>query len=296
MKTLKNLKKYFQGRLLTNEPLSKHSTFKIGGPAKFYFEPESVEALKKAIKFAKAESIPFILIGRGSNILFKDKPYKGIVISLNSKQFKKINIENGLVKSGGGAGIKELIDFAVKKNLGGLEFMAGIPGTVGGSVAMNAGGKDTWIGNFVHKVIVLDRNCNIIEIPKNKIKFGYRSSGLLKYVILEVYFSLKKTTSKKSRTLFRNYLKEKNLKQELSIPNAGCVFKNPPGNSSGRLIELAGLKGRRIGDALISFKHANFIVNTGKAKAADILKLIKVIREKIKKDFGVSLDLEIKIL
>lgn len=296
MKTEQTLNLKAKGNLLFNEPLSRHTTFKIGGPANIYFEPETINDLRNAINFVKDEKMPFCMIGQGSNILASDSGFGGMVISLNSDFFKKTTLDGSLVKAGGGCALSKLLDFSIKNSLSGLEFLAGIPGTVGGGIIMNAGTKNNWIGSFVEELSVMDDSGKLFKIPKVNLEFGYRKSNLSKYIIVEATILLKKGDGQKSISISHDFLREKLLTQELSIPSAGCVFKNPPEKSAGRLIEQSGLKGRSVNDAVISEKHANFIINKGKAKAEDVLSLIKIVRERIKKDYGILLELEIKLL
>jgi len=290
-----NWQKGFKGKFRTQEFLKEHTTFKIGGPAKFFFEPRDTEDLRLSLSLVKKNRIPILVIGTGSNILVSDNGFKGMVLRLNAPSFKKIAFKHSRLKAGSGALLSRVVPKAGELGLSGAEFLWGIPGTVGGALIMNAGVREKYIADLVEDVRVMDYDGNIKILKKSDIKFGYRSSDLSKYIVLNATFNLVKSSKKEVKARIAKYLTYRRDTQDLSLPSAGCVFKNPKGNSAGRLIDLCGLKGKRIGDACISFKHANFIVNIGNARAKDVLKLMSLIRREVKNKFNINLKPEIKI-
>ena len=284
-----------KGRVRFNEPLKKHTSFRIGGPAEFFIEPKDLTDLKSVLKSLKKNKIPFLVIGSGSNILACDTGLEGVVVKLSSSFFKKIMVKGNYLEVASGVLLKELLNFAHQKALSGLEFLAGIPGTAGGALMMNAGAQGKNIGNLVAQVKVIDYNNHIRVLKPGDIKFSYRKSSLSKYVILSIKFRLVKGKRSCIRKEIGGYLDYRKKMQDYGYPSAGCVFKNPDGYSAGRLIDLCGLKGRKVGPACISNRHANFILNRGRAKASDILKLMSLAQDKVYRKFRIKLEPEIKI-
>jgi len=284
-----------KGKIRLEEPLKKHTTFKIGGPARFFIEPGDIADLKLLLTSAKKYKIPILVIGSGSNILINDKGVKGMVLKLNSASFRRIFIKRNCLEAGSGATLRQLIQVAAERALSGAQFLAGIPGTVGGALAMNAGAWGKNIGELVQKATVMDYNGNIKVLNKKDIRFGYRKSSLRKFIILSACIKLAKKNKKEIKDNINKYLERRRNTQDASLPNAGCIFKNPPGKSAGRLIDLCGLKGKRIGGASVSVRHANFILNQGNAKAGDILKLMRLIKTEVKRKFNITLEPEIRI-
>jgi UDP-N-acetylmuramate dehydrogenase len=284
-----------KGKVRLKELLHRHTTFKIGGPARFFIEPEDSADLKLLLASVKKYKIPILVIGRGSNILVNDKGVKGIVLQLNSKFFRKISIKHSSLEAGSGVTLRQLIQAAQERSLAGVEFLAGIPGTVGGALAMNAGTADRNIGDLVQKVTVMDYNGNIKILSKKDMRFEYRKSNLRKFIILSACIKLAKKNKKEIKDTINKYLNYRRNTQDTYLPNAGCIFKNPPGESAGRLIDLCALKGKRIGGASVSLRHANFILNRGHASSRDILKLMELIKKRVKQEFNVNLEPEIKI-
>ncbi|MDR3071779.1 MAG: UDP-N-acetylmuramate dehydrogenase [Endomicrobium sp.] len=281
-------------KILEDEPLYKHCSFKIGGPADFYVEIPSEQALLVFLNNVISRS--YFVLGSGTNVLFSDEGYRGVIISLVG-EFKKISILQEKIVSGGGVLLSKVLDVAVKNNLTGIECITGIPGTVGGAVCGNAGTKDQWICSVVSNVEVY-RNSIKEVISKEKIVFGYRESGLQNCIITRVALHLKKDVKNDSLldTLRGDMMRKRLETQPLNVPSAGSVFKNPDGFVVGRLVEDSGLKGTRIGGAQISELHGNFIVNTGGASSGDVLSLIEVIKDKIKERFGINLETELKLI
>jgi len=275
--------------------LKNHTTFKIGGPADYFFCPKSRNQLKLLIKAAKRYKIPILVIGAGSNILASDKGVRTIVVKLSAKTFKKTSIRNNSVYAASAVTLPQLINICQKHGLSGLENLVGVPGTVGGALVMNASAWGRDIKDTLREVEVMDRDGRIKILKKAAVSFGYRKSGLGKYIILGARFDLTKIPPPEIKNRMLLYIKQRRSSQDLSYPSAGCIFKNPSGKSAGRLIDACGLKGMRLGDAAVSGKHANFIVNLGKAGSEDVIGLMKLIETKVRNKFNINLKPEIKI-
>ena len=292
---LEKLKKIIKGRVKFNAPMKNHTSFHIGGDASVYVEPKNLEELKKNLFLIQKEAIPFFVLGTGSNILVRDNGFDGIIIS--SKNFASLEIKKNKAIAGSGLKLSFLLASLIKNGLSGLEFLAGIPGTVGGAALMNAGSEEEGIGNFIEKIEIMDFSGKVKNIPKRKLKFSYRNANLSKYFFLsKIEFNLKDEDGNLIKEKMRKFLKKKKQYQPIEKHSAGCIFKNPPGLSAGKLIEETGLKGKKKGNAVISEKHANYIINSGKAKAKDVLFLMEKIQEKVYKKFQVKLEPEIKII
>lgn len=290
-----NWPKSLKVNLRLNYPLKNHTTFKIGGPVKYFVQPKGAGDLKLLLNLSRGYKIPVLVLGAGSNVLASDKGAKAIVLRLNSPVFKKICFHKNRVEAGSAVTLSRLIWLAQGKGLSGLEFLAGIPGTLGGALMMNAGAWGRCIADLVEYARVMDYNGNIKTLDRNDIKFEYRAAGLEGFIILGACLRLKKKNKGRIKDKIEEYLEERRKTQDLSGPSAGCVFKNPEDASAGALIDKCGLKGARCGDAVISHKHANFILNMGRAKASDVLKLMSLIKKEVKKRFHIVLEPEIKI-
>lgn len=280
-----------------NVPLAPHTTFSIGGAARYFCEPASGEEVLEALRFAASNTLPVFILGSGSNLLVADSGYNGLVIHLE-KKFSGIYREGDQFQVLAGTSLMKLALETAKLGYGDLLFASGIPGTVGGALRMNAGAYGGEISASLVKLKYISPNLELMELPKEKIRFGYRNSSLSEAIILEGTFLLKE---KDHPDLLMEKRKKLLLKrrgsQPLEYPNAGSIFKNPiesPG--AGLLIEKAGLKGQRIGDAQISEKHGNFIINLGHATSSDVMALIQLIRKKVSEQSGITLELEIKTL
>jgi len=297
-----DLKRQVKGKILLREPLKRHTTFKIGGPADMWVEPRDTKELKKVLRFAKEHGIPLAVIGGGSNLLVKDTGIEGIALHLGAPFFKKASVRGNVVTVSAGHSISSLVRLCCNEALSGMESLVGIPGTVGGALYMNAGGSSNPIfkniGEFVFSVKVMDYDGNIKTLKKDRIEFGYRKSSLSSCIILQVVFKLEKADRSVLSSSCSKFLTMKRQKQALDVPSAGCIFKNPSGFqfTCGQMIEMLGLKGKKLGGAEISEKHANFIVNRGKASAEDVTKLINFIKDKVKKNYNIDLELEIKVI
>ena len=275
--------------------LAGYTSFKIGGQAEYFFEPENLESLQKVLVSANRFGKRVFILGSGSNILINDAGLDGLVIRLNSKDFRKSSCQGNYIVAGCGLKLNALISFSRKNNLSGLEFLVGIPGTLGGSLIGNAGAWGKAIGEIVDQIGVLDYNGNLETLTCKQLKFSYRKSNLNKYIIIWAKLKLLPENKKVIAAKIRKYLWQRKQAQSNSLPNAGCIFKNPVKDSAGRLIDLCGLKGRTNGGAVISKRHANFILNSGNAKSMDVLSLMDLIQKKVKARFKVNLEPEIKI-
>lgn len=284
-------------RYLRNQSLKKHTSFRIGGPTDYFCVPKNIEELREALEFAKERRLQIAVLGAGTNILALDRGFRGSVIKLGSG-LNWIKIEGSRAWVGAGVPLPKLIRKLTQKGLGGLEFLAGIPGSVGGALTMNAGAWGKEIGKYVEEVKVLERDGSQKEIKRKKLGFGYRKSKLQgnPWIITEVTLRLRKKKKRVIEKRIKEYLSKRRATQPLGIPNCGSVFKNPRGDFAGRLIEEAGCKGMRIGDAQVSAKHGNFIVNLGDAKAKDVIKLMTDIQKAVKDKFKILLEPEIKIM
>jgi len=279
-----------------NVLLKNYTTFRIGGRAQFFFVAKEKKELIKAIKVAKKFKLPFFILGGGSNILVSNRRFDGLVIKILNTKYKILNTK---IMAEAGTRLGQLVSATVNAGLSGLEWAIGIPGTVGGAIWGNAGAFKNSMQNVVKAVEVLDSKTLKIKKFKNKdCKFSYRESIFKKnsnLIILSVTFQLKKRNKKQIKEKMQECLNYRKEKQPLNLPSAGSVFKNPPGFSAGELIQKCGLKGKRVGNVKISEKHANFIVNLGGGKAKDVKKLIKIIKNKVKNKFGITLEEEIRI-
>lgn len=287
--------KGFKGRVKIKEPLKRHTTLRIGGPAKFFIEPSDEDDLKLLIIRAKQYKIPISVIGAGSNILSSDKGVNRIVVKLSAPFFKRIIFKGNTAEAGSGLPLGRLILRAKNIGLGGAEFLSGIPGTVGGALAMNAGAWGRDIALLASKVRIMDYNGRVKELAKDSLGLSYRKSGLRDCIILSSTLKFVKKEKKEIKRNLDKFRRKRLASQDSSFPSAGCVFKNPADGITGRLMDLCGLKGRRIGGACISKEHANFILNRNNARATDILKLMELAKKEVKKKFGITLEPEIKI-
>ncbi len=299
---LAELKKSVKGMIKLKEDLALHTSFKIGGPSDIWVQPCDIASLKNLLALVRRRKVPTFVIGNGSNVLASDHGFKGIVINLASAPFKKVKINGSAITVGAGYSLPKLVRVACEKGLGGLESLVGIPGTVGGAIYMNAGGSDNPVyknmGGLVTSLKVMDRSGGIRRLRMDEMNFGYRHSNLEPYVILEATLRLEKADSKTLISSSSQYLKMKRGKQVLDAPSAGCVFKNPPEFqfTCGQMIDMLGLKGKRIGGAEVSEKHANFIINRGKATCKDVLGMVDLIKNKVRENYNIDLNLEIKVI
>lgn len=278
-----------------NEPLSQHTWLQIGGPAKYFIEPRSVEELGEAVRRCRENEIPMYVLGGGANLLVDDAGVKGAVIHLGAGEFLQVTLMKDSVHASAGADMGKLVLRCVREGLSGLECLTGVPGTVGGCVKMNAGGIFGDIGNTVECVHVMSESGEVFTRHRTDLVFEYRRTNITSKFILGAEFRLIEDDPHRILNQVKQIWIYKKNTQPLANRNAGCIFKNPRGLSAGALIDRAGLKDRRIGGAYVSDKHANFILADPGTTASDILKLINVIREEVYKKAGVYLELEIEV-
>ena len=288
----------FDGEIRLDEPLSKHTSYRIGGPARAYILVNSPAALLAALAACKADECPWVVVGKGSNLLVSDAGFKGAVIVL-AGEFRnwKFDEENARVVVGAGTTLSRLVQEVFHRGYGGMEFAVGTPGSVGGAVRMNAGTKDDWIGSRVVSVTTFAPDQGLKRYAPSDIEWAYRSTSFAPdEIIVEVELQLTPALSGNIHDKMRTLLERRKASQPLEYPSCGSVFKNPEDASAGALIDEVGLKGSMCGGAQISEKHANFIVNKNKACASDVLALIKRAQEKVKEHYGIELQPEVKFL
>ena len=280
-----------------DEPMKKHISFRVGGPADFLVKPKTEDELSKVIKFAKTKDIPLLVIGNGSNLLVKDGGLRGIVIEL-SDNFNNYEIEGNIIKSQSGALLSILGRNAMKNSLTGFEFAAGIPGTLGGALAMNAGAYGGEMKQVVKTVRLMDRDGNIFELSNEEMKFEYRRSILSEkdYIVLSTVIELQPGNIDEIKETMADYANRRVTKQPLNFPSAGSTFKRPEGYFAAKLIDDCGLRGLALRGAQVSDKHCGFVINAGDATAKDILDLMFVVKSTVNAKFGIMLEEEVKIL
>lgn len=285
------------GRVKAGEPMKKHTSWRIGGLADVFVEPANREELRLAVSYAHERSIPLTIIGAGTNILVSDEGVRGVVVKVGSG-LDRISINENIIIAEAGAKLSKVAAAARDAGLGGFEFSAGIPGVIGGAVVMNAGANGASVGARVKEILLLNLEGRFIKKTKEEMNFGYRSSTLQSdiSVVVEAAFSCFRRDSEAIKEEMEVFIKKRKETQPLHYPSAGSIFKNPPGDSAGRLIEAAGLKGKRAGDAQISTLHANFIINLGEATARDVLTLVEFAREAVRERFGIELKPEVKVV
>jgi UDP-N-acetylmuramate dehydrogenase len=286
-----------QGEKRLKESMRRYTSFHIGGAADFLIFPEGTDDLRKILYLCDKYKISLFVLGFGTNILVKDGGIRGVIVSLD-KGFSEVRVVEGeRVTAGAGAGLQTMVGFALKNELSGMEFAVGIPGSVGGALVMNAGTEVGEMEDIVQEVRIMTSDGEIRTLKKGDIKFSYRCSNFPSgSILLETDTLLKKGKGKNIKREMELFIHKRRLKQPLSFNSAGSVFKNPPGDFAGRLVESAGLKGFHVGDAMLSYVHANFIINRGNATARDVLRLIEIVKEEVFKKTGISLEEEIKII
>lgn len=281
-----------------DEPLSRHTSYRIGGPAALFVRVHSYEALAKTLSVLSSEGVAWVVLGKGSNVLVADQGYDGCVIVLDG-EFSRLSVskEERTIVSGAGVVLSKLVNEALKASLSGLEPCVGIPGTVGGALSMNAGTRREWIGRRVRDLVVLEPGSGMRRYAGGEIDWGYRMTTLPSTsIILEATFSLLPATREAIAADTDARLRRRRSSQPLSLPSCGSVFRNPPDRSVGALIESCGLSGATQGGAQISTEHANFIVNRGGATAADVLALIGAAHDAVLARYGIDLTCEVKLL
>ncbi len=278
-----------------DEPLAPYTWLKTGGPAQYFITPRNADELAEIVRLCHQTHVPLRVLGGGSNLLVRDEGVAGVVLHLSDPGFSRIEVEGTSVTAGAGALLSHLISESVKAGLAGLDTLVGIPGTVGGALHGNAGGKSGDIGQHVRSVRVLTIAGDSFVRQEDELAFAYRESSLNELIILEARFELHLEDPEEITRRMRKLWIMKKATQPLTFQSAGCIFKNPRGMSAGWLIEQAGLKGTRVGEVEFSDRHANFIVTHPGATSKDVLQLIDLARTKVSEQFGVDLELEVQI-
>jgi len=279
------------GKVRLHEPLASHTTFGVGGQAACLFTPESTLALTRAIELAHSHDMPYIILGGGSNLLVADEGYTGLVIS--TRRLRGISLSAAALRAFAGEPLPALVNLVDLTGNRSLNFLAGIPGSLGGAVAMNAGIPARSIGDLVEEVGVLSPDGTFRALSREECRFGYRTSAILERGLVVVWARLQLDGESFDK---EELLARRKATQPLHARSAGCVFRNPPSLSAGQLIDAAGLKGVSVGMAKVSEQHANFILNLGGASSAEIRKLIDIVRQKVYKSFRIWLELEIRVI
>ncbi|EYE88606.1 UDP-N-acetylenolpyruvoylglucosamine reductase [Fervidicella metallireducens AeB] len=279
-----------------DEPMKNHTSFKVGGPADILVTPETISEISNIIRLCNINNTPYFIMGNGSNLIVKDGGYRGVIIKLTS--LNDITIEGNKLTAKAGAFLSKAAFEAYRNSLKGMEFASGIPGTVGGAVAMNAGAYGGEIKDIIESATVLDKGGNIIILSNEQLNLSYRHSVIhdKDYIVVEAVFRLQEGNPEEIKLLMDDLNGRRVAKQPLNYPSAGSTFKRPTGYYAGKLIEDAGLKGASYGGAMVSEKHAGFIINYDNASASDILNLIKKVQSVVKEKFNVELEPEVKII
>lgn len=283
-----------KGKLMLDEALSFHSSLHLGGKARYFLMAADKDDISKVVSFGEKNRMPVLIVGKGSNIVFSDEGFSGVVISTGN--MKKIEVNEVEIIAQAGAGLSEVIKVAKESSLSGIESLVGIPGSVGGACVMNAGAFDCEIGEYIKAARVLRDG---VEVRIEDMEFNYRKSSLSNEIVLELEFLLNKKEKEYIENKIIEIIELRRKKQPIlshDIGTCGSVFKNPEGFSAGELIEKAGLKGMSIGGAEISEKHCNYFLTRPDATTKDFVELIKYVKDKVKKDFGITLELEVKVI
>lgn len=281
----------------TDEPMKNHTSFKVGGPADIFVTPVTELQIKDVLKLCKDSGYPIFVMGNGTNLVVRDGGIRGVVLKIHDN-FNNIYIEDGMITAEAGALLSTVSKAAMKESLKDMEFASGIPGTVGGATAMNAGAYNGEIKDVIHSADVLDNGFNIITLSRDELELGYRTSVVSKkgYIVLRTRFQLEKGNYEQIKERIDSLTRRRKEKQPLHLPSAGSTFKRPEGHFAAKLIEDTGLKGRRVGGAVVSEMHSGFVVNDKDASAKDILDLIDVVISEVHNKFGVTLEPEVKVV
>ena len=284
-------------RIYTDEPMKKHTTFRVGGNADFFVIPKTVEEVKQTIMLCVEQDMPYYILGNGSNLLVGDKGYRGVVIQIY-KEMNNIFVDGQKIKVQAGALLSKIGSVALEAGLTGFEFAAGIPGTMGGAVVMNAGAYGGEMKDVLEEVTVLTKEGEVLILSKEQLDMGYRTSVVAKkdYIVLKATIALELGDRDAIKARMDELKVQRTTKQPLEFPSAGSTFKRPEGYFAGKLIQDAGLRGFQVGGAQVAEKHCGFVINKGDATAADIVELMKQVSERVKEKFGVELEPEVKRL
>lgn len=288
---------YTKDLILTNVPMKEHTTIRVGGKADYMVMADSIENIRKSVSMLSSLSIPFMIMGNGSNIVFSDDGYHGVIIKIGAG-LSRIEVDGDTITAEAGASLAAVANLAMENSLSGLEFASGIPGTIGGAAYMNAGAFDGEMKQVIAETLCIDREGRFITLHGDEHNFSYRHSRMQDedLICLKVKLKLNKGDKETIRSKMNELNARRREKQPLNYPSAGSVFKRPPGCYAGKLIDDCGLRGYRIGGAQVSDKHCGFIVNTGNATASDVVALIKHVQQTVYNNFGKLLELEVKII
>ena len=284
-------------RVLVDEPMMKHTTFRVGGPADYFVMPTSAEEVKAVISLCKEEEVPYTIIGNGSNLLVGDKGIRGVVVQL-FKSMNQMELNGNVIKAQAGCSLAQIANAVAAASLTGFEFAAGIPGTLGGAVVMNAGAYGGEMKDVLVSATVLDEEGNVATLSAEELELGYRRSIFNKknYILLDATMELKEGNEEEIRAYMMDLRQRRVDKQPLEFPSAGSTFKRPEGYFAGKLIQDAGLAGFTVGGAQVSAKHCGFVINAGGATAADIVELMKQVSDKVEELNGIPLEAEVKMV
>ena len=284
-----------KARVYLDEPMKKHTTFRVGGPADYFVTPNTVEEVKAIIALCKKENVPYYILGNGSNLLVGDQGYRGVMIQLY-KEMSNIEVDGEVIRVQAGALLSRIGNMALEAELQGFEFAAGIPGTVGGAVVMNAGAYGGEMKDILVDAPVLTADGEVLVLKNEELELGYRTSVVAQkgYIVLGATFKLEKGCTEDIRGKMDELKVQRTTKQPLEFPSAGSTFKRPTGYFAGKLIQDAGLRGFQVGGAQVSEKHCGFVINKDNATAADIVELMKQVADKVYAEFGVTLEPEVK--
>ncbi len=283
--------------VLRDEPMSKHTTFRIGGPSDYFVLPKSIEEVKKVTALCKEREIPFYVLGNGSNLLVSDAGFRGVIIQIY-KNMDRIEAEGDAIRAQAGALLSKIAGEALRNELTGFEFASGIPGTLGGAVVMNAGAYGGEMKDVLQEVTVLTGEGEVKTLKREELDLGYRTSVVSKkgYIALEAVIGLKKGDAEEIRTVMEDLKERRTTKQPLEYPSAGSTFKRPEGYFAGKLIQDTGLRGFSVGGAQVSEKHCGFVINKENATAKDVVELMQEVSDRVEAKFGVPLEPEVKKL
>ena len=283
--------------VLLDEPMRQHTTFRIGGPARFFCRPGSAPQLKDTIAACEEAGLPWYILGNGSNVLVSDAGWDGVVIQL-FHNLEAARVEGCLLELEAGVLLVKAAHLAAKAGLTGLEFASGIPGTVGGALVMNAGAYGGEMKDVVREAVVMRKDGRILRLSREELELGYRTSVIARegYVVLSALLELKEGSAAEIEARMQELKEARTSKQPLEYPSAGSTFKRPEGHFAGKLIMDAGLRGYRVGGAQVSEKHCGFVINRGGATAEDVMKLVRHVQSEVKGQFGVDLEMEVKTL
>ncbi len=286
-----------QGEVVRNEPMKHHTSFRVGGPADVFVQPHGIAELAFVLKVCHRHGVDPMVIGNGTNLLVSDAGISGVVVQIG-ENMAEVSTSGSTISAQAGVSLAKLAATALRNSLTGLEFASGIPGTLGGAVAMNAGAYGGEMKDVITHVVCLDQQGSKVSLSHSEMLFGYRSSIVATkgYIVAHVEMELKPGEPNQIKALMNDLNSRRREKQPLHLPSAGSVFKRPPGYFAGKLIQDAGLKGFRIGDAQVSELHSGFIVNLGQATATDVLRLIRHVQAEVKRQFGVDLETEVRIV